>query len=187
MKRLFAITLSLAVLAATGVTAVAQDAAPDEALIKERQAQVADKLARIPNRLSEFDYVEFGISGPVVNLRGFSIQPSVKKEAESQVRQLDWVTHVVNEIDFIPNEPNVSDLRQETLSILRTAAPQAFPGDFAHLRIKIDQALNVTLVGKVFPGDQKRIEAAVVQINQLPLVKGVDNQISYDRVAAKRK
>ena len=81
---------------------MAQDAAPDAALIQERQAQVADMLARIPNRLSEFDYVEFGLSGPVVNLRGFSIQPSVKKEAESQVRKLDWVTHVVNEIEFIP-------------------------------------------------------------------------------------
>lgn len=185
MKRLTITVLAVA-LAAAGAAqeAAVQEGAPTE--VRERQLQVADKISRIPNRLSAFDYIEFGLSDTVVVLKGFALQPSVKKEAEMMVRQLDWVTHVINEIDFVPQEPNVDDLRRETLSILRKAAPQAFPEEHAHVRIKVDQALNVLLVGKVFPADEKRIEAAVVAINQLPLVKGVDNQITYDRVAEKR-
>ena len=48
-------------------------------------------------------------------------------ESEKAVRELDWVTHVVNEIDFTPADPTGNDIRQETLSILRKASSYGPP------------------------------------------------------------
>ena len=76
----------------------------------------------------------------------------------------------------------LNDLRAEVLSIVKAASPQSFPQDRAYIRVKIDGGMNVTLVGWADPGDKLRLEAAVVQINSLPLVKDVENQVVFQKI-----
>ena len=159
---------------------VASAAASDEPNAEEqqkRQEEVATALLEMSRLQTPFDYVGYKISGGVVVLEGFCTKAVIKGDSEKAVRELDWVTHVVNEIDFTPADPTGNDIRQETLSILRKGLPQAFPANYANIRIKVDSAYNVTLVGVMAPGDEKRLEASIVRINHLPLVKGVDNQV----------
>lgn len=158
-------------------TAVASDQTKMEEERQKHRDQVAQKLSETARLLTAFDYVVFNLSGPAVVLQGFATKPTIKEGAEKAVRQLDWVSHVVNEIEDLPVEPGVNDIRKESLSMLRKACPQAFPENHAYMRIKVDGAYNVTLVGFIDPGDEKRLEVAVTRIKQLPLVKDVENKV----------
>lgn len=175
MRSLFGAALVMAL--AVAAPLLASDETGLEAEQQARREEVARKLSDMSRLLTAYDYVTFNMSGPAVVLQGFCTKAVIKKDAEKAVRELDWVTHVVNQIDFIPAEPAGNDIRRETLSILRAACPQAFPENRAYIRIKVDQAHNVTLVGGIDPGDEKRLDAAVLQIKQLPLVKDVDNDV----------
>ena len=167
--------LALGLAASLAVSSVAS--ARPQAEDQQRRDQVAKKLQDMARLLTPFDSIGFNMSGPAVVLQGFCTKAVIKQDAEKAVKELDWVSHVVNEIEFIPADPAGIDIRQETLSILMKAIPQSFPNNYANIRIKVDQAYNVTLVGEIAPGDEKRLEAAIVRINHLPLVKGVDNQV----------
>ena len=155
--------------------AFAQDEATPEAMA-QHEKDVVEALLKIQNPMTPFDYITSSISYPVVVLDGFATHSSIKRDAETAVRGVPWVTHVVNRILDIPGDPATNQLRQETLSILRKAVPQAISQNKATIRIKIYE-MKVTLVGSVAPDDVKRLEAAVVRIRQLPLVEDVDNQV----------
>lgn len=177
MRRLLEVGVMILVALTMTAPAVVGDQAAMEEERQKRRDEVAQALAEMSRLLTAFDYVVFNMSGPVVVLDGFCTKAVIKGDAEKAVKGLDWVTHVVNKIEFIPADPAGNDIRKETLASLRKAVPQAFPQNHAYIRIKVDPAYNVTLVGWIDPGDEKRLEAAIVRINQLPLVKGVDNQV----------
>ena len=177
MKRMLRTGLMLVLAGSLAASAApSEEPQADEEKLK-RQQEVATQLLEMSRLQTPFDWVGFSVSGPAVVLEGFCTKAVIKTDSEKAVQKLDWVTHVVNKIDFIPADPAGNDIRKETLSILRKAAPQAFPENRANIRIKVDQAYNVTLVGVIAPTDEKRLEAAIVRINSLPLVKGVENKV----------
>jgi osmotically-inducible protein OsmY len=180
MKR-FLVCL-MAVLLVSSSMALAAD---QEAMEKERaehRQQVAKAIAGMGQMMTEFDYITFYLSGPVVVLEGFTTKPVVKQDAETAVRKVEWVNHVVNKIEELSIEPTVNEIRAEVLSMVKKATPQSFPQDRAYIRVKVDKDMNVTLVGWADPMDKKRLEAAVVGIQNLPLVKKVDNQIVVQKI-----
>ena len=177
MKKQFKTGLMILLAGAVAASATAADQVAMEEERQKRRDEIAQSLTEMSRMLTVFDYLSYNMSGPVVVLEGFCTKAVIKGDAEKAVRGLDWVTHVVNEIELLPVEPAANDIRQQTLSILRKAVPQAFPQNHAYIRIKVDQGLNVNLVGWVDPGDQKRLDAAIVGIKSLPLVKDVDNQV----------
>lgn len=180
MKRILA-CLVVATLAAPGLV-LATDQTHMEKERAQHRKQVAEALGTMGRLMTAFDYITFYLSGPAVVLEGFTTKPVVKQDAATAVKKIEWVNHVVNKIEELPIEPAVNDLRREVLSIVRTASPQSFPQDRAYIRVKIDGGMNVTLVGWADPVDKLRLEAAVVQINSLPLVKDVENQVVFQKI-----
>jgi osmotically-inducible protein OsmY len=116
------------------------------------------------------------MSGSVVVLTGFTINGGYKNEAQKRIEKLKWVTSVVNEVKFLPVEPGAQEIRTGALAILQQEVPQSFPQNHANIRIEVDKMV-VTLVGFVEEINKLRLESAIVQIKNLPLVKDVKNEI----------
>jgi hypothetical protein len=180
MKRSL-VCLVVAALVSPGLVLAADQTAMEKERAEHRQ-QVAEALNTMGRLMTAFDYITFSLSGPAVVLEGFTTKPVIKQDAAASVKKIEWVSHVVNKIEELPIEPAINDLRAEVLSIVKAASPQSFPQDRAYIRVKIDGGMNVTLVGWADPGDKLRLEAAVVQINSLPLVKDVENQVVFQKI-----
>ena len=147
-----------------------------EQTVKHLQAAVR-ALNMLGTPETAFDYVAPAVSGPVVVLQGFTINGPLKKEAESAVKNLGWVVHVVNEIEYLDVGPELRRQRQQTLGILQKMVPQAFPENHANIRIKVTQKGDITLVGVISPVDKVRFEAAIEQIKQIDFVESVTNHV----------
>jgi len=169
------------VLGSLSMAAVAQDPATMDKELEGRRQEVADELDKLPRFPGPFDHVTFTVSGTVVTLGGFATSPSLKADAQKVVERLEWVTGVENEIEFHQSEPAANQIREETLAVLVDALPDAFAERFPDLRIKVDPALNVTIVGTLSPINRGRLESALVRIDQLALVKSVDNQVQFKK------
>ena len=124
-----------------------------------------------------YDYLTFGISGPVVVLQGFTANGALRDNAKAQVQKLKWVTHVVQEVELLDLGPELKRVRRQTLGILKKQVPQAFPANHANIRIKATLKGDVTLVGVVDAADKKRLAAAVEQIKHITFVGSVTNNI----------
>lgn len=148
----------------------------EQEMNKHRQ-EVVKKLVTLPHQETVFDSFNFGIQGPTVVLVGFTIQPVLKTEAEGSIKQLEWVEHVVNEIQVLPLNPEDRRLRSGSLAILEQLLPQSFSQNHADIRIKVMRG-DITLVGYIDAIEKKRLEAAIVQIQHLPLVREVKSDIA---------
>ena len=185
-----AITLLVA-LAVAGAVGVGSLHAQDERQVQpskkihdqaaKHSNEVADQLLKITTPESVYDYISFYLSGPAVVLKGFTAKPVLKDAAQKQVEKLDWVVHVVNEIEIINVNNTTIELRGEVLGMLEKASPQAFPENHANMRIKVTDTFDVTLVGVIDKMSQKRLDAAVVRIKVLPLVKSVTNNVLVEK------
>jgi len=180
MKRIF-VCLVFAALVSPALVLAADQTHMEKERAEHRQ-QVAEALNTMGRLMTAFDYITFYLSGPAVVLEGFTTKPVIKQDAAAAVQKIEWVNHVVNKIEELPIEPAINDLRKEVLSIVKKASPQSFPQDRAYIRVKIDGGMNVTLAGWADPMDKVRLEAAVVRIGNLPLVKGVDNQVVFQKI-----
>lgn len=152
----------------------------DEEMAGHRQ-EVAAALAKLPRLPGPFDHVTFAVSGTVVTLRGFATGASLKADAEKVVERIEWVTRVENEIDFHQSEPQADEIRTGVLAILVAKLPDAFSERYPDVWIKVDENLNVTIVGLLSPINRKRLESALVQIDQMALVKSVENQVLFKK------
>ena len=110
-------------------------------------------------------------------LQGFTINGALRDDARAQVQKLDWVTHVIQQVELLPVGPQAKKMRQEILRILQKQVPQAFPTGFAQIRIGVDGDGVVTLVGSIRPDDEKRYEAAVEQIKHVTFVDSVKDDV----------
>lgn len=180
MKRSIACLLVAGLVSA--VPALGADQTRMEKERAERRQEVAEAISAMGRLMTPYDYITFYLSGPAVVLEGFTTKPVIKEDAAKAVDKLDWVVHVVNKIEELPVEPALNDLRKEVLSIVKTATPQSFPENHAYIRVKVDGGMNVTLVGWADPGDKTRLEAAVVRIQNLPLVKAVENHVMFQKL-----
>ena len=181
MKNRWAVGLLALLVGSLAVPAVSQDPPAMDKEMEGRRQEVADALDKLPRFPGPFDYVTFDIAGSVVTLQGFATGATVKSDAEKVVERLDWVTQVENEIEFHQSEPAADQIRQEVLAVLVDALPDAFSERFPDVRIKVDPKLNVTLVGVLSPINRGRFESALVRIDQLALVKSVDDQVQFKK------
>ena len=182
-------TLVLAVLVA-GVSGAAPLAAQDHEVvnspnaIRDQKVQHATDVRKTLNSLGTpetvYDFLTFGISGPVVVLQGFTINGALRDNAKAQVEKLDWVTHVVQEVELLPLGPELKRIRRQILGILQKQVPQSFPTRHANIRIGVDGEGQVTLIGIINPPDEKRYLAAVEQIKHIPFVAGVKDKVVKD-------
>ncbi len=143
---------------------------------EKHRKDVLKELWSCTSRQTVFDYIGFQMSGSVVVLTGFTINGAYKNEAQRRIEKLKWVTHVVNEVEFLPVEPGAQEMRSGALAILQREVPQSFPQNHANIRIKVDKMV-ITLVGYVESYNKLRYEAALVQIKNLPLVKDVKDEV----------
>jgi len=124
-----------------------------------------------------YDFITPALSGPVVVLQGFTINGALKDNAVAQVKKLEWVVHVVDEIELLDKGPELRRIRRQVLAILQKQVPQAFPERHANIRIKVTRDGDVTLIGVVSPADHERLMAAIEQIKQITFVSSVTNHI----------
>ncbi len=125
-----------------------------------------------------YDYITFGISGPVVVLQGFTINGALRDNAKAQIQKLDWVSHVVQEVELLDVGPELKRMRRQVLATLKKQVPQAFPQNHANIRIKATVKGDVTLVGVIDAPDEKRFLAAVEQIKHITFVATVTNNVT---------
>jgi osmotically-inducible protein OsmY len=181
MKRMLGTGLMVALLGSQAVAAFAEDPVSMEKEMAALRQEVAAELAKVPRLPGPFDYLTFTISGSVVTLEGFATGATLKEDAQRMVERIDWVTRVENEIEFHPSEPQADEIRRQVLEVLADKLPNAFPANYPDLRIQVDPELNVTIVGFLSPIERGRLEAALVQVRQLALVKSVDNQVLFKK------
>ena len=131
----------------------------------------------VRRRLTVFELANFSLSGPVVVLQGFVTQPVLKEEAVAAIKTLDWVVHVVDQVEVLPTDPPAIETRQEVYQLLKRQVPSAFPQQHAYIRIKVSGNREVTLYGYVPKIDSKRLENAVVQLEQLGAVTKVESLV----------
>jgi hypothetical protein len=152
--------------------------------IREQKVEHAAEVRKVLNTLGTpetvYDYITFGLSGPVVVLQGFTINGALRDNAKAQVQKLEWVSHVVQEVELHPVGPELKRARQEILALLRKQVPQAFPTGRANIRIGLDGDGQVTLIGVIRPPDQKRYLAAVERIKHIPFIAGVTDKVVLD-------
>jgi osmotically-inducible protein OsmY len=175
------------VLALTGVIAgPALQAQDDEQVnspnaIREQKGKHRDDVVKVLSTLGTretvYDYLTFGISGPVVVLQGFTINGALRDNAKAQVEKLDWVTHVVQQVELLPVGPEVKRVRRETLGILKKQVPQAFPTGHANIRIGVNGDGVVTLIGIIRPNDETRYLAAVERVKHITFVASVEDKV----------
>ena len=182
MKKLLCVCVALVMVGALLPAVAAADELKMEEERAERRQEVAKAIATMSRLMTTFDYISFYLSGPAVVLEGFTTKPTIRENAEDSVKALPWVNHVVNKIEQLSIEPTVNEIRGEVLSIVQKASPQSFPQGRAYIRIKVDKDMNVALAGWADPGDKVRLEAAVVRIQNLPLVKKVDNHVLFQKL-----
>jgi osmotically-inducible protein OsmY len=173
----------LMVLAGSGAPATAQEdekvnspnAVHDQTARHMRDVRKALSTLGTPETV--YDFITPALSGPVVVLQGFTINGALKDNAVAQVKKLEWVVHVVDEIELLDVGPELRRIRRQVLATLQKQVPQAFPEGHANIRIKVTKDGDVTLIGVVSPDDQERLKAAIEQIEHITFVGSVTNHI----------
>jgi hyperosmotically inducible protein len=123
-----------------------------------------------------FDNLEFKVEDATVTLMGQVTRPVVKSDAESAVKTIEGVEHVVNRIEVLPVSPNDDKIRRAEFraiygyAALNRYAIQAVPS--IHIIVKNGK---VTLDGVV--DSQADKNTAGIQANSVPGVFSVTNNL----------
>jgi hypothetical protein len=150
--------------------------AVQEELSKEEQMRaVAEALGSVRPGATEFDFVTFDLARTTVILRGFTIGEDRKEKCALAVKELDWVGHVLNYVEALPNSYNDEKLRENIRFILRKRVPRIFGEDSAKIRVKVKEG-QVTLIGAIAEDEVEPLERAVGEIKVEDLVRSVENK-----------
>jgi hyperosmotically inducible protein len=74
------------------------------------EQQVRRELNRLPY-LGVFDHLTFSVAGDTVTLRGQTIRPTLKRDAENVVKRIEGVRAVNNQVEVLPLSNFDNDLR----------------------------------------------------------------------------
>lgn len=177
-------TLALAVAGGAPLTAQEHETVNTSSAIRDQKQEHAADVRKALNTLGTpetvYDYITFGISGPVVVLQGFTINGALRDNALAQVKKLDWVTHVVQEVELHPLGPEVKRVRMQILGILKKQVPTAYPQNHANIRIGVNRDGVVTLIGIIREVDKPRYEAALERIKHVTFVAEVKDKVVID-------
>lgn len=151
-------------------------ASVQEELSKEEQMrQVGDALSSVKPGATEFDFVTFDLARTTVILRGFTIGEQRKVDCAAAVKELDWVGHVLNYVEALPNSYSDEKIRENIRFILRKRVPRIFGEDKAKIRVKVKEG-DVTLIGAIEEGEVEALERAVGEIRVEDMVRSVENK-----------
>ncbi len=148
-----------------------------EAEVLKHRKDVMRAMLRVPTPETPFDFFNFYTHGSTVTLVGFTIRPTLKTDMGGAVKRLPWVKNVLNEIQVLPLNPEDRDIRGRVLGILRRLLPQSFPQNRANIRIRSLRG-DVTLIGYIGEFQKKEYEAALVQVQHVPLVRKVTDDVA---------
>lgn len=144
---------------------------------QKHRDEVVKVLQNLGTQETAFDSISFGISGAVVVLQGFTVSAALRDEARSEVKKLDWVAHVVQQVELLPVGPQAKQIRKDVLEILEEEVPESFPHGFAKIRIGVDGEGVVTLVGSIRSDDESRYKAALEQVEDVMRVSSVEDKV----------
>lgn len=102
------------VLASGAFAADAQDRGTQSAQSVMNMANRVERSILALPQYSLFDEIRFTIKDYVVTLKGSATRPILKSAAESEVRKIEGVTDVVNEIEVLPISRQDEDIRFRT-------------------------------------------------------------------------
>jgi hyperosmotically inducible protein len=141
--------------------------------------EVRHALVMLPY-YSVFDNLEYSVGDGVVTLAGQVTRPTLKKDAESDVKAIEGVERVVNNIEVLPPAPNDDRIRRAVFqaiyghSALNRYAILAVPS--IHIVVK---AGHVTLEGVADREGDRNI--AGMQANSVPGVFSVTNHLRVEK------
>lgn len=141
--------------------------------------EVRHALVMLPY-YSVFDNLEYKVEDGAVTLEGQVTQPSLKKDAESAVKDIEGVERVVNQIEVLPPAPDDDRIRRAAFraiygqTALNRYAIAAVPS--IHIIVKGGR---ITLEGVADSEGDKNI--AGIQANSVPGVFAVTNRLRVER------
>lgn len=103
-----AASLVLTLFMAVSVFAGTQGNSPDEAKISQ---EVRHQVLMTPY-YSVFDIIEYAVDDGTVTLRGWTLEPGVKRDVEAEVKKIDGVQKVVNQIKEEPAGGSDQQIRE---------------------------------------------------------------------------
>jgi hyperosmotically inducible protein len=170
----------LAIAGALAATLVPAADTKDEQKRKEPKIvrQIRHELVMLPY-YGVFDDLAYRVDGSTVTLFGSVTRPTLKKDAENAVKDVEGVDRVVNEIEVLPVSPNDDRIRLATYraiyghSALNRYALQAVPP--IHIIVKNG---NVKLTGVVATEADRNI--ANVQARSVSGSFSVENKLTIE-------
>ena len=139
------------------------------------QKEVRHEILMLPY-FDVFDNIAYKVEGYQVTLMGQVTRPTLKKEAENVVKQIEGVQKVVNQIEVLPPSPMDDGLRVRLFRAIygfsaleRYALPVIKP-----IRIIVKNG-NVTLEGVVDSEADKNM--AYIRANGVPGIFSVTNNL----------
>ena len=171
--------MKLSILFLVVLLAAAGSAAPKSMPERGRlEKEVRHELVMLPF-YGVFDNFAFKVEGDKVTLLGQVTRPSLKRDAEAVVKQIEGVGSLDNRIEVLPPSPNDDRIRLAVYraiyghSALNRYALMAVPS--IHLIVKNG---DITLEGAVATEFDKNI--ANIQANSVPGVFSVTNNLRVD-------
>lgn len=157
------------------VAASVLSAADNHAQLTPMETKVRHELVTLPY-LSVFDDLSFRVDGTTVTLFGEVTRPVLKDEAENDVKDIEGVTRVINNIEVLPLSPMDNQIRMaEYRAIFGYAALQRYGmGTLPSIRIIVKNG-HVTLKGIVDSAQDKQL--AYMRANGVPNVFSVTNDL----------
>lgn len=77
------------------------------------EREVRHELVMLPY-YGVFDTLSYRVEGETVRLMGYVTRPTLKSDAENEVKDIEGVTRVINEIEVLPLSPNDDRIRLAT-------------------------------------------------------------------------
>ncbi|HTQ58749.1 MAG TPA: BON domain-containing protein [Candidatus Solibacter sp.] len=142
---------------------------------KQLVREVRHVLVMLPY-YSVFDNLAYKVEGDKVTLEGQVVRPTLKSDAEAEVKSIDGVSSVVNNIEVLPLSPMDSQLRRAVYraiygdTVLSRYGYEAVPS--IHIIVKNG---NVTLEGVVDNESDKNL--ANLRASQVANVFSVKNNL----------
>jgi hyperosmotically inducible protein len=169
--------LALFVLGACLPLPAAQRGIPQKG--QERIAREARHVLLMLPYYTVFDNLAFKVEGATVTLTGQVTRPTLKSDAETAVKGIEGVEHVVNRIEALPVSPNDDRIRRAEFraiygfGALNRYAIESMPS--IHIIVKNG---HVTLEGVVANASDKNI--AGIQANSVSGVFSVTNNLRVE-------
>ena len=142
------------------------------------EREVRHELVMLPY-YGIFDNLAYRVEGRTVTLLGQVSRPTLRTDAESAVKSIEGVEHVVNEIEVLPTSPNDDRIRRAAYRAIYSQEPleRYAMGAVPSIHIIVKNG-NLTLVGVVANSGDKNI--AGIAANGVPGAFSVTNNLVTD-------